>query len=492
MNVHGYELTKEWAISNIGMTAQGKRGGKRYFLKRYGEYKMPRRDDSTSPKLYAKLKAEFDSFMENRIAINKALATLAGPGGNIILPSDWFVDDIYYIEATEFIERLIEDEAILALPREDILFIMLTAAGALHNIHRKNIVHSDLKRTNILAARNSAGKTVAKIIDFDRSYFADNVRPDELGGDQSFMSPELSQCFIYDMADEALAYLSTKSDIFSLGLVFHNYLTGGAYPALKGLTGALKARADDGKTVYCGEAALSGAQLVISKRVGDEYLTHLLAAMLQPEPTDRPSAGEVLEVLKTKRVLEIKPDSAILIEGAAKATARPAGTAGGTGSPSKAKATTGGSKPPTTYCEPWDGHKIRFRKAVFELYGYVSSEQILHKDIKCYRFYKKDGTSRVFTIDNLMIIGLAEEGKDAPPAPKPARPVTTDIKDGDGLWEADAAYRYDLDAVLAGGYKAVAKAEKNGIKGYVLIKKDDEQRFLTFDKLKLLEYVVKK
>lgn len=153
MNVRGYELTEDWKVSNIGHTAKAKKSGKVYFLKRYGEYKMPRHDASTSAALYDRLKREFDSFKDNRIAINNALASLAGPGGNIILPTDWFVDDIFYIEATEFVDNLIEDEEILRLPKENKLFIMLTAAGALHNIHRKNIVHSDLKRTNILAAK---------------------------------------------------------------------------------------------------------------------------------------------------------------------------------------------------------------------------------------------------------------------------------------------------------------------------------------------------
>ena len=194
------------------------------------------------------------------------------------------------------------------------LFLMMTAAGAISSIHRKNIVHSDLKRTNIMAADKS-GKAVAKIIDFDRAYFADRIRPDELGGDQCFMSPELAQCFMYDMADEALAYLSTKSDIFSLGLVFHNYLTGGGFPRPTGLSGVLKERADSGQPVFCCEVLLAGGGLEVSSSIGDEYLGNLLVAMLQPEPEDRPDANEVLEILKNKRVREIKEGSVVTVAG---------------------------------------------------------------------------------------------------------------------------------------------------------------------------------
>ena len=507
MNVNGYELIKEWKVSNIGMTAQAYRGGKKYFLKRYGEYKMPRHDASTNPRSYERLKTEFESFMANRIAINTALSSLAGPGGNIILPTNWFVDDIYYVEATEFVENLIEDEEILKLPRQNILFIMLTAAGAIYNVHRKNIVHSDLKRTNILAARNSAGNTVAKIIDFDRGYFADNIRPDELGGDQSFMSPELAQCFMYDMADEALAYLSTKSDIFSLGLVFHNYLTKGKFPKISGLTGTLKEREKEGQTVYCCEAILSGGHLEISREVGDKYLTHLLAAMLQPEPSDRPTAQEVLMVLKTKSVLSLKPDSVICIEGesAKSASSRKATTPTITTGKTTSEKTTDA---PEGYCKPWDEHRIAFNEEKIALNGYVSCEREERKGTKCYKFYKCDGTSRVFTLENIIILGfvgdsasLTKKESDSRVEKSPAKSATETFADAklsatttgdDTLWEEDSEYVYDMTAITGSGYKGVVKATKKGVKGYALIKKNDDQRFMTIDKLRLLRYVVEK
>ncbi len=113
MNIRGYEITGDWKVANRGFTVQATKSGKKYFLKKYGMFKMPRRDASTSEALYNRMKREFDSFMENRVNINKALADLAGPGGNIILPTHWFVEDICYIEATAFVNDLIEDEDIL-------------------------------------------------------------------------------------------------------------------------------------------------------------------------------------------------------------------------------------------------------------------------------------------------------------------------------------------------------------------------------------------
>lgn len=503
MNIRGYELVGDWKVANRGFTVKATKGGKKYFLKKYGMYKMPRRDASTAEVTYKRMKTEFESFMNNRIEINKALADLAGPGGNIILPTHWFVDDICYIEATAFVDDLIEDEDILKLSIEDKIFLMLTAAGALHNIHKKKIVHSDLKRTNILAARNSSGRIAAKLIDFDMSYFENNIRPDELGGDQNFMSPELAQCFMYDMADEALEYMSTKSDIFSLGLVFHDYLVTekytddsgngrirGCHPKIIGLTGKLKERADAGKTVYCCEALLSEGKLVISDKITQKYLRHLIAAMLQPEPEDRPTAFEVLDALRNKRVLELKSDS-IQIEGEEDII-------------EVHKDTEEEPSPmvPTGFCAPWPEHSISFNTANLNASGYVASEQYDKAGNKCYYLYKNDGNKRLFTLETLLMLGFAgsddEDGKSSGTTDVPTDGhspiVSADIityNDGK-LWDEHAEYGYATDVITSNGYASVAKAEKNGLKGYVLIKPSGVQRFITIDKLKLLGFLHRK
>lgn len=500
MNIRGYELTGEWKVACKGSTVQATKGGKKYFLKKYGTYKMPKRDASTAEVTYNRMKSEFESFMENRIAINKALADLAGPGGNIILPTHWFVEDVCYIEATAFVDDLIEDEDILNLSLEDKIFVMLTATAALYNIHKKKIVHSDLKRTNILAARNSSGRVSAKIIDFDSSYFENDVRPEELSGDQNFMSPELAWCLMSEMSEEALAYLSVKSDIFSLGLVFHDYLvtekytddeghnrTKGCHPKIIGLTGKLKTRADEGKTVYCCEALLSDGKLVVSKKIKEKYLRHLIAAMLQPEPEDRPTAQEVLDALRNKKVLELKSD-AVKIEGEETEVVTLAHV-------EEAAPTT-----PSGFCAPWPEHSVIFNESKLNTSGYVASERFDKDGTKCYYLFKRDGTKRLFTFENLLILGMisrvdgAKKPTETHASSSPAPTASAEIKvyDDGKLWEEDSEYVYSTDFVKSSGYKAVARAERKGLKGYVLIKPSGEQRFMTVDKLKLLRFVVKK
>ena len=105
-----------------------------------------------------------------------------------------------------------------------------------------------------------------------------------------------------------------------------------------------------------------------------------------------------------------------------------------------------------------------------------------------------------FAKENLLLLGLATEDspvsmRDETLAPKGSTSGGSAIDErgsDTSLWETDVGYEYDMTAITNSGYKAIIKTTKNGIKGYALIKKNDEQRFMTFDKLKLLKFVLKK
>lgn len=480
MNVGAYELIGNWKVSNVGFTALAMRGHKKYFLKRYGEYKKPRRNASTSDKLYARLEREFNDFVKYRSAVNEALSTVACEGGNIILPTHWFVDDINFIEATQFIDGLLEDKEIMALPVDQLHFVMMTAAKAVKEIHGKNIVHSDLKRTNILAARNSSGKVVAKIIDFDKSYFPNRVRENDLGGDQLYMSPELTWCLISECEEDAVSKLSTKSDVFSLGIVFYNYLTKGEFPQITGLTGKLKEKEDSGKAVYCGEALVSGAKLVISKKIKDEYMQRLLANMLYLDPEKRISAQEVLDVLKNKRVLAFDPNQGIVINGTTSTfSTRPS-------TPTERSDTD----IPRSYCEPWDEHKCKFVIAELKASGFVSSKKINRKGVNCYQFYRADGTHNIFSINTLRILGWVTDISSADE--KRDEKTSDTFVPSDDVWDSDAGYRIYNEKAKNDGYAGIAKHRKNGRNGYVLLRKDGTNQFVLINQLLMIGYAEKK
>ena len=44
------------------------------------------------------------------------------------------------------------------------------------------------------------------------------------------------------------------------------------------------------------------------------------------------------------------------------------------------------------------------------------------------------------------------------------------VHDDGKVWDEDKGYRFDNEAVKKSGYESVARAERKGLKGYVLIK----------------------
>ncbi len=503
MNINGYEIS-EWKVSNIGATAIATRDGKKYFLKKYGQYKRPREadvPDKMTPKGFEKKLKAFNDFKEYREKINSTLASFAGTGGNIKLPCDWFVYDINYTEATEFVDGVLSNEQILALSQDDLLLIMKTAASAMYNVHKMGIVHSDIKLTNILVATNTAGKPVAKIIDFDRSYFVENIRPDDIGGDQSYMSPELTMCFATEFADEYLAKLSDKSDIFSLGLVFYNYLTQGEFPKMSTVRNA------DGEEMsfsFCGEACLNGAKLKLSEKLKKPYIAHLIANMLQTDPSKRPSAFEVLEALKGSKILPLPSDSNVEIPASLRKDEASTSSVGGGAStptparptPAPAPAPTPSPTIPTGYCEPWPEHSFKFDEEKMRAKGYVAAVQHVKNGVKCYLIWTTSGATRVLAFQTIKLFGLGiGMGGSAPspvrptPAPTPAPAPAPVIDMTEEMWPSDKAYTFDNAAIAAQGYVKVEKAINNGKECYVLISANGTRRNINISMLKILKLV---
>lgn len=510
MIVNGFELIGDWKVSNVGKIALANKGGKKYFLKSYGQYKLPRKEDVTE-KTFCDMSAKFNAFKRYRIKLNTALASFAGSGGNVLLPQSWFVSDINYIEATEFVNDVISDSEIVKLPKEDLLFIMKTAAAALNNVHKKNIVHSDLKLSNVLVAKSSMGKLVAKIIDFDRSYFADEIRPNDIGGDQAFMSPELTLCFITDMADESIALLSTKTDVFSLGIVFHLYLTGGEYPQI------IQPKDEEGEDMelsFCGEAVLQGGKLKISSKIKDGYLASIIGAMIQLQPEDRPDAFTVLCALRDKKPLPLPENSTVVLpyeikEEKEEKEEKPA-----------VKVSEKEESIPKGFCEPWEEHKIVFDTENLKRADFVSSERFESGTIKCYKIYNSKGVARIFNANTLKLMGLAnpicltdtkepvvvkkedfapEKTTTVPKKTEPTPEKTPDVTKEEAtkskesgeepMWGADRNYEFDIEAIKEAGYVGCEKMISGTIECYALIMADGSKKRVSMSVLKIMKLV---
>ena len=134
-------------------------------------------------------------------------------------------DGIIYL-AMEFVDgpsltKLIEEQGGNILPPSRTATIIRQAADALAVAHEMGIVHRDLKPDNIMIARNRDGSDCVKIVDFGIAKAAGNAaqkvtKTGLVVGTPEYMSPE----------QLAADKLDGRSDIYALGLVAFNLLTG--------------------------------------------------------------------------------------------------------------------------------------------------------------------------------------------------------------------------------------------------------------------------
>lgn len=121
----------------------------------------------------------------------------------------------------ETLERRLEHGP---LPLEDVVRITAQVARGLSLAHQQNIVHRDLKPANIfLAHSDDDGGEVAKVLDFGIAKVSDvnqstsTTRTGTVLGTPQFMSPEQVR---------GLKSVDSRADIYSLGMVVFNMLTG--------------------------------------------------------------------------------------------------------------------------------------------------------------------------------------------------------------------------------------------------------------------------
>lgn len=118
--------------------------------------------------------------------------------------------------------RVLKDEAPLSVER--VLHICTQVCEALEDSHRKKIIHRDLKPSNIMLIENDDDHDYVKVVDFGlakNNGSGDSQRltqTGELFGSPIYMSPEQCRGFPLD----------GRSDIYSLGIILYEALTGKA------------------------------------------------------------------------------------------------------------------------------------------------------------------------------------------------------------------------------------------------------------------------
>lgn len=111
----------------------------------------------------------------------------------------------------------------LTVPERLSLFIQV--CNAIQHAHQKGIIHRDIKPSNVLVTMHD-GLPLAKVIDFGiakatQGRLTDHTlhtEVDQIMGTPAYISPE--------QADPAQAAVDTRSDIYSLGVLLYELLTG--------------------------------------------------------------------------------------------------------------------------------------------------------------------------------------------------------------------------------------------------------------------------
>ena len=175
-------------------------------------------------------------------------------------------------------------------PVERCINIISQVASALSAAHTLGIVHRDIKPSNILLLRDTDGEGVVKVLDFGIAKVSDNTfagmtsvltEQDLIIGTPEYMSPEQASGHLESSIDG-------RADLYSLGLVFYEMLTG-AHPFQSDTPMGMLIQ-----QVHTMPAPPDSFPIHMSPAV-----SALVLKTLQKEPKDRfQSASEMLEAMK--------------------------------------------------------------------------------------------------------------------------------------------------------------------------------------------------
>jgi serine/threonine protein kinase len=286
--LNGYRLLGDFRVVGAGLSewSFAERGGRVFFIKRFLSPTYPEADAPGSERIKAKKRTRCAAFEAHHRGIQAAMAPLTTYGGNLIATLDFFRIGAKYYKVTEKVDvASLQTRGVAALGFPTQLVLMKTAAHSLKILHDLRIVHSDLKPSNVLIKRTELGYTT-KLIDFDSSYIVGSPPPpEEIVGTMNYYSPELVR---YIQGSAAPGELTEASDIFALGLIYAEYLTG-TMPAF------------DPAHHEPAIAVLHGQPLKLGPSEAPPPIVGLIERMLLLDPTARPNVAQVHSTLMSLR-----------------------------------------------------------------------------------------------------------------------------------------------------------------------------------------------
>ena len=287
-----YKIISDFQISANGQYSFAEQEGSKYFVKAFIKPKHP--SDKISGELREEKIKRSNAFQLQHLNMIELFKDNFLEEGQIVYPVDFILFGCTFMQFSPYVETFSKDTK--SISRESIekkLLLLRTLTNAIAMLHEQRVVHSDLKPDNILVKETASKVLSAKIIDFDGSYISGNPHPkDFLHFDQSYMAPELS---LYNQDDENIdkSMMTDKTDIFSLGIIFHEYITG-KRPLISGK--------EHNDIQYIGDALNSDCEVILSTDILGEKLAGLVHSMIAKDYDKRPSTKDILNEIDVMEI----------------------------------------------------------------------------------------------------------------------------------------------------------------------------------------------
>lgn len=513
-NVLGFtiDLDRDMTPSTCGRIGIAKRYGRKFFCKEFVRPVAPPDDDSVSEKARKEMNREFQEFALRKSRVNQKLRTVSHHRGNLITPVKEGVFHNHWYEFTEYYGRTIPigevTARLSAMSEKDRIRELRSIAAAVADLHdRAGIIHGDLKPENLLPVPASRGRAIQfRIIDFDGAMPVDDIPVRSVTGTANYFSPELA---VYSNRSPAerrkiRRYITPKSDIFSLGLIFH-YLLTGTLPRPVHLPEKLQKVQDSGRFVYAWQAAIcegsrEGTGLALSKEISAPVRA-LISRMLSRDSADRPSADEVMELLDAQ-TLPLYPGALWAEDASLRPNVhriqsdligfRKTQRRGKDGpcrmyelmTPDGCRSYRTGKElrrlgylqSPRDFADPRPGDGIFWTPQIRRLFS--AAEPGEKPGMYC--LTDQDGSTEQWSVEKLLMTGLAEKKKAAEPERKERIQEKTVT-----LWPEDSHWRLNT-GLLSKWHASVMDREVIGGQHYYRLKIGTGEELLTSQKMRLL------